>query len=65
MKAKLFCHQCKQEYEVLLENIKFMQKHKNFSLSFIDETYHFKEECFFKTLNLLKREEMARNQINE
>lgn len=56
MKAKLFCHRCEQEYEVFLENIEFMQKHKNSSLSFIDEQYHFKEECFFKTLNRLKRE---------
>jgi hypothetical protein len=34
-----------------------MQEHKNDAITVVDESYHFNDGCFFKTLNQLKLKE--------
>lgn len=57
MKTKLFCYQCDKTYEIDIENINYMQEHKNDAITVVGESYHFNDGCFFKTLNQLKLEE--------
>lgn len=57
MKKKLFCYQCEKEYEVKIDEITYMLDHKKDSITFVEDIYYFDKGCFFKTLNLLKREE--------
>ncbi|MBU0631100.1 hypothetical protein KKA17_00490 [bacterium] len=56
MRAKLFCQHCEKHYDTDLDNIRYVQNHKNDSITFFNGTYSYNDGCFFKTLNRLKQE---------
>ena len=54
MISRLFCAHCKKHYEVDLDNIKFVQQFMHKNLKFANNTYYYKDGCFFKELKRLK-----------
>lgn len=54
MKARLFCHHCDKHYEIEIKKIRALQAIHSENFTFSHNTYFYKNECFFKSLNQLK-----------
>lgn len=57
MLVRLFCYKCKKYYKANLKDINSIKNHKSQNISFKNETYYYKNGCFFKDVIRLKSEQ--------
>lgn len=56
MRARLYCKHCEKHYDVDLDDVRMMQERNSAHIIFAHNTYYYDDGCFFKTINLYKRE---------
>lgn len=56
MKVRLYCHHCKKQYSVAMEDIDLVKSFDAGHIIFSNYTYFYDGGCFFKTLNQYRRE---------
>ncbi len=56
MKARIHCKHCEKYYDVELEDVRLIQAVNGESITFAHNTYYYDDDCFFKTLNRIRRD---------
>jgi len=56
MKARIHCKHCEKYYDVELDDVRLVQETDGDSITFAHNTYYYNNDCFFKTLNQLRRD---------
>lgn len=54
MTSRLFCEHCEKHYKVNLDNVNLIKTYKSENIRFANNTYYYKNSCFFKDVNSLK-----------
>ena len=54
MVSRLFCEHCEKHYKVDMENVNLVKASKSDNIRFANNTYYYKNSCFFKDLKSLK-----------
>ncbi|MFT5661115.1 MAG: hypothetical protein ACI9TV_001761 [Sulfurimonas sp.] len=55
MKARLFCTHCDKHYEVDVKNINLIKQVKSKNIEHRNNTYYYKNGCFFQELSKIKK----------
>lgn len=64
MKKKMYCQHCQKTYKVPIDDLQLMMFYNAKAIEVKNESYYYDDDCFFKTLNLYKKQLLDQRKLS-